>query len=64
MTKVQTIRKIYQLLFKSFNWDTKLVNKFLDTPNFNLGDVRPITLLETGREEKLLEFVKGQLEEK
>lgn len=63
MTKQVRIRKIYQLLARFFRWDMGKVNDWLNFPNPLLGDIRPITMIELGREEKLLRFIETQLSE-
>ena len=58
------------LLYSNFNdpiafADKKVIDKVVDwlyTPNPMLGDVKPLHMLEMGRTDKLLQFIKDSME--
>jgi hypothetical protein len=43
--------------------DTKKVSAWMNTKNFNLGNIRPVTLFALGRGHKVQQFVNSALHE-
>lgn len=62
-TKTQKIRFIYSLLDVFFKGNFRKTDKWLRTKNHLLGNLRPWDMIEAGREDKLLKFIKDRLEE-
>lgn len=57
------IRKIFQLVSEFFKYDMNKVAIWMETENPLLGNVRPMDMIEFGRDKKLLKFVETQIEE-
>ena len=57
-----TVKEIEKLLLDFFEQDEWKVQQWLSTENMNLGGSKPITLINAGREDKVLAFVKSSVE--
>ena len=58
-----THKKILDLVFRQFDYNLVKTIRWMSTQNPHLGNVAPIRLLELGREEKVLNFVRATIEE-
>lgn len=63
LTRGETVRVIIAMLDVFFDGKFEITNKWLRCPNPLLGNVRPWDMIEVGRHEKLLKFVKDRIAE-
>jgi hypothetical protein len=56
----ENINKCMYYINDYFNSDQQKVYKWITTKNPNLGGITPYDMLESGKEEKLLEFIENQ----
>ncbi len=57
------LHECHKLLMRFFEGDANKSKLWMETKNPLLGDVSPSYLLEIGRAHKVIEFIKGRLEE-
>jgi uncharacterized protein (DUF2384 family) len=58
-TEITEVRRLVKEFFKGDNDKTAL---WMSSPNPLLGNTSPVDMVMAGREDKLLEFVKAQME--
>lgn len=64
MNKEQTEHDIAMMLIISeFDWSIDKADKWMSTPNPNLGEATPKHLILTGRGHKVLQFIRTAIEE-
>lgn len=59
----EVLDNIFDLLMEYFDGDKAKVHLWLEAPNPLLGNINPHYMIKIGREEKLLKFIKGALDE-
>lgn len=53
--------ELYDLIIDGMDWDRVKTQAWMTTPNPLLGDAKPRDLIDAGRVDKLLAFVRAQI---